>query len=171
MKLLKTIKIQDFGLKPKDKPLSFGVRKTARAVLINENNEVYLLNVHTKGYHKLPGGGIDQDEDHEQALLREIMEETGCKAEIQEELGRIVEIRDFFNTEQTSFCYIAKQFGSMVEQKLDKYEIDEGHDLVISKSIDEAIKILENDTPSDIEGKFILKRDLTLLRAAKKIMN
>ena len=65
---------------------SFRKRSAARAVLLDENGEVYLLNVSKHGYHKLPGGGVKEGEELSYALERELMEELGCKAEVLVEL-------------------------------------------------------------------------------------
>lgn len=49
---------------------SFRKRDAARAVLLDQNDQVYLMYVAVHGYHKLPGGGIDEGESVEQALAR-----------------------------------------------------------------------------------------------------
>jgi 8-oxo-dGTP diphosphatase len=148
---------------------TFRKRGAARAVLLDDKGEVYLLNVSNHGYHKLPGGGIDEGEDVKQALERELMEEVGCKAEIVAELGTVVEYRNYDDggLVQTSYCYLAKQVGEQVESTLEEGELAEGMFEVKAKSIDEAIALLAQDKPDNLEGKFIQKRDLAFLKAAK----
>lgn len=148
---------------------NFKVREAARAVLLDNDGQVYLLYVAKHGYHKLPGGGIDEGEEILQALERELMEEVGCKAEIISELGIIVEFRTYDDgkLKQTSYCYLARQVGEQVESSLEEGEIEEGLTEVKAGSIDEAIALLERDEPDNLEGKFIQKRDLAFLREAK----
>lgn len=71
MKNLLTIKEQ--GIVP-DSPVvdtsTFRKRGAARAVLLDDEGGVYLLNVSKHGYQKLPGGGIDEGENIQQALER-----------------------------------------------------------------------------------------------------
>ena len=171
MKNLLTIKEQD--ILP-DSPLidtsAFRKRGAARAVLLDDSGQVYLLNVSKHSYHKLPGGGIDDGEDIKQALERELMEEVGCKAEIVAELGTVIEYRNYDDggLEQTSYCYLAKQVGEQVASALEEGELAEGMFELKAKSIDDAITLLSQDKPDNLEGKFIQKRDLAFLQAAKE---
>ena len=173
MKKLLTIKEQDFL---PDSPVidtsAFKTRMAARAVLFDNDGQVYLLNVSKHGYHKLPGGGIDVGEEIKQALERELMEEVGCKAEVIAELGTIVEYRNYYDggLRQTSYCFLAKQVGKQEESELEEDELEEGMFEVKTKSIDEAIVLLSSDKPDNLEGRFIQKRDLAFLKAAKEIL-
>lgn len=171
MKNLLTIKEQDIlPDSPSVDTSTFRKRGAARAVLLDDSGQVYLLNVSKHGYHKLPGGGIDDGEDIKQALERELMEEVGCKAEIQAELGTVIEYRNYDDggLEQTSYCYLAKQVGEQVASALEEGELAEGMFEVKGKSIDDAIALLSQDKPDNLEGKFIQKRDLAFLQAAKE---
>lgn len=170
MNLLLTIREQDFDPSAPQKDGSHSrERSAARAVLLDPEGQVYLLNVSKHGYHKLPGGGVDEGEDIMQALERELIEEVGCKAEIIAELGFLVEFRDYEDggLKQTSYCYLAKQSGQQEASALEEGELEEGMFEVKAKSIDEAIALLESDKPDNLEGKFIQKRDLCFLNAAK----
>ncbi len=172
MNLLLTIKEQDIDPQaPVVDTSNFKEREAARAVMLDSNGQVYLLNVSKHGYHKLPGGGIDEDEEIKQALERELMEEVGCKAEIVAELGTVVEFRDYDDggLKQTSYCYLAKQVGEQIDSALEEGELDEGMFEVKAKNIDEAITLLSNDKPDNLEGKFIQRRDITFLKAAKEV--
>ncbi len=162
MKLLKHIA---------DKPLpkKFATRSAARAVLLDENGLVPILFVSKYNYHKLPGGGIEEGEDEKRALDREVEEETGCKAEIDGETGKVTEYRSKWNLFQTSFCFLGKIIKKG-EPKFTKGEINDGFKLIWI-SIDDAIKTLKNDRPSDYEGNFIQKRDLVFLEEAKKLLS
>ena len=96
------------------------------------------------------------------------MEEVGCKAEIIKELGIVIEYRDFENGGliQTSYCFLARQVGEQTESSLEEGELDEGMYEVKAKNIEEAINLLQNDKPDNLEGKFIQKRDIAFLKAA-----
>jgi len=146
---------------------SFFHRKASRAIVLNQSNEVALLYVSHHGYHKLPGGGIDEGEDIAEALERELLEEIGCKAEVIADVGVVIEHRDQQKMVQTSYCFLAKKIGEAAEPNFTDKEMHDGFEIVWTKDIDSAITMLENDKPDVYEGIFIQKRDLVLLRAAK----
>ena len=56
-------------------PAQFVERIAARAVVFDAHNNVALLHATNKGYHKLPGGGVEAGESVEEVLAREMAEE------------------------------------------------------------------------------------------------
>lgn len=50
-------------------------RVSVYGVIINDEKQILVLNV--RGKYHLPGGGIDEGENEQQALRREVLEETG----------------------------------------------------------------------------------------------
>ena len=165
MKLLETIQFEDFT---PEEIAKLELRQAARAILLDNNDKIALLYVSKNKYHKLPGGGIEQDEDIVTALKRECLEETGCQIFIKEELGLIVEYRKRFNLKQESYCYITEVEGVKGTPTFEKGEMEEGFQL-IWVSLDEATNLLTNEFPDDYEGKFIVKRDSLYLRKAKEL--
>lgn len=77
------------------KPLIFGkkkpgidyhLRKSVYAVITDEAG-CRILVIRTPIGHFLPGGGIEDEESHEDCLTREMLEETGYDIEIGDSLG------------------------------------------------------------------------------------
>lgn len=70
-------------------------RATARVLLINEQNQVFMLKTHfdpevgLPARWLVPGGGIDAGEDTRTAALRELYEETGLVVK-PEDLGEVI---------------------------------------------------------------------------------
>lgn len=171
MKNLLTIKEQDIDPdSPAIDSSGFSERKAARAVLLDKEGRVYLLNVGKYSFHKLPGGGIKESEEIIEALERELLEEVGCRAKVIAELGSVVEYKQFAGLIQTSYCYLAQQVGDQVESALEESELADGMSEVKANNIDEAIELILNDTPENKGGLFIKKRDLAFLQAAKNFL-
>ncbi len=143
--------------------------KAARAVVLNDKNEVALLHVTTHNYHKLPGGGVEQDEDMALALERELLEEIGCEAEVITEIGEVIEYRDRWGLKQTSHCFLARQKSEQQPPQFTQSELDEGFVVIWCEDIKTAIALLENDTPNNYDGLFIQRRDSTFLKAAQSL--
>jgi 8-oxo-dGTP pyrophosphatase MutT (NUDIX family) len=166
MKLLKVIKNKDVGFP--NKKVKYRIRKAARAVLFDKN-KIALLFASKYKYHKLPGGGVEKKESIKKALAREIMEETGCTAKVKGEVGKIIEYRDNFKLKQFSYCYIAEVTKKKSKPKFTEDEKAEGFK-IRWVSLDNAIKIIENDKPKIYERKFMITRDLIFLKKAEEII-
>jgi 8-oxo-dGTP pyrophosphatase MutT (NUDIX family) len=151
---------------PDKNAASFEHRRAARAVVLNPMGGVALLYVGKYGYHKLPGGGVENGEDIAQALERELLEEIGCRATVTRELGRIIEYRDLWNQKQTSECFIAQQVGPVGEPQFTAKELSEGFTVVWASDLRHAISLLAGEQPDHYGAKFIHTRDLYFLRAA-----
>jgi len=104
-------------------------RLAVRAVVFKDDK---LLLIKTKkGDYKFPGGGTEQDESHCEALMREVLEETGYHVDrVNELVGIIIEKKpDKFDStkifEMKSYYYICNIGRRQVEQTLDEYEAEQ----------------------------------------------
>jgi len=167
MELLKIIQFKN--LKSEDVK-RFEIRKAARAVVFDSNKNIGILYVSKYGYHKLPGGGLEGQEDIIEALKRECLEEIGCNVEPFGELGEIIEYRDKWLLEQHSYCYLANVVGNKGKPNFTLKEMDNGFK-VKWVSVEAAIKLLENDKPKHYEGEFVQMRDSSFLKEAKYLLN
>ena len=66
---------------------TYEVREAARGVVVDADGLIALLWVGKHGYAKLPGGGLENGDDAEQAFYRECLEEIGCQVTITQQLG------------------------------------------------------------------------------------
>jgi ADP-ribose pyrophosphatase YjhB (NUDIX family) len=145
MKLLKEIHRKD-NLNFNGKTLS---REAVRGIIFKEN-KILLIHSENKNYdYKFPGGGINENETFEEALKREILEETGYKVvAVEKEFGKVVEFdipqeKEFDLYRMTSYYYICSVSDDKIEQKLDNYELDLGF-TAEWVDIDKAISVNEN---------------------------
>ena len=104
-------------------------RPSVRAI-IEQNGRLAMVHSLKYDYYKFPGGGIEKDESHIEALVREVREETGLEviAPSVREFGYIHRIEkgekeDIFI--QDNFYYFCDVTETVSEQNLDDYEKEE----------------------------------------------
>lgn len=107
-------------------------RPSARAI-IRRDGKILLMHSKKYDYYKLPGGGIEKDEDPKEALCREVREETGYEVipESIREFGYVPRIqRDSYDSdaifEQVNYYYFCEIREERLTTSLDEYEKEEG---------------------------------------------
>lgn len=160
MKLIKTITDKcfiDSDIISESKP-----RRTVRTILKNEEDKIALMYMAKYNIYMFPGGGIEDGEGLEEALRREILEETGCSCRIIKELGYIYENRGALDYTQESFYYITEKIGEQAEVMLTEDE-EENMTSYNWYSIEEAHERLLNSAHETLQQKFLQARDLAVL--------
>lgn len=145
----------------------YQIRYAVRAVIFDENGCVPLLHAGVRDYYKLPGGGVDDNEDLHTALKRELEEEIGSRAKIVHELGKVLEWKDSECLKQVSFCYMATLQGDKGIPRFTENELAEGFEVVWATDIKQALSLVEMAVDrDDIEVSFMTTRDSAILRTA-----
>jgi len=137
-------------------------RKAVRAILIDDIGQMALLYMGKYDLYTIPGGGVEGDEDLKDALNREILEETGCKCEIIDELGYISESRALDDFTQISNYYIARIVGEKGVPQMTQAEIEE-QTQVQWHTPQKALNIILNEKPHVYQEKYIQYRDKLVL--------
>jgi ADP-ribose pyrophosphatase YjhB (NUDIX family) len=106
-------------------------RTAVRAVVIREKKPLMVYSP-VNGDYKFPGGGVEEVEDPEIALKREVAEECGMKLiRILQAIGCVVEYAFPMKTKfdvfkMTSSYYLCEVDSEFTSQHLDAYEADLG---------------------------------------------
>lgn len=108
-------------------------RPSARAIIIKDG-KIAMVYSRKYNYYKFLGGGIEPAESMEDALIREVSEETGLrviKNSIQE-YGQVHRVQkgtkeDIFI--QDNYYFLCSVEEDLEQQNLDNYEADEGFTL------------------------------------------
>lgn len=135
---------------------SMNERQAVRAVIFYGDK---LLMVKTnRGDYKFPGGGRETDESYEDALVREVLEETGYRVKRTSSLLGTVfqQYPDKFEAgkyfRMTSFYYLGELSNLENEgQQLDDYEAKQNFTtefITLDDAVDSNLELLASDTAS-----------------------
>ena len=146
------------------------LRYGARGIVIRDDGKIAVFNKSKKNEYKLPGGGIEKNENPKEAFKREVLEETGCIIEIIDELGTTEEYKSQDNFKQTSFVFVGKVIEDTKILHLTQKEKDEGAILTWEYPYT-ALELIKNSynnlIASDYESvyhtKFVVFRDRKIL--------
>lgn len=146
----------------------WNVRVAVRGVLNNVDGKIGLMYIKKYKMYKLPGGGVDEEEDLEAGFHREMLEETGFDTKAVGDIGIFIEKRDEWKLFQLSFCYLA-EVVEKGEVQLTGQEQEEGFELVWVDTLDEAIKLVSESKTEHYDGHYMRMRDAEVLKKAKNI--
>lgn len=91
MEPLSSISDKDIFENPIKEPKFYRLRATVKGIVFDQEGNVALLTV--RDHSLFPGGGVKRKETLENALIRECMEEIGCKVVATLYLGDFVQYR------------------------------------------------------------------------------
>ena len=148
-------------------------RIITRGILLNDKNEVCLLHLlgddifGHRDYFETPGGGLKENETLEEAIIREIHEETGYICKIIAPIGFVSDYYNLICRHNMNYYYLLKVI-SYDKTHLEDYEktIIEG---AYWMDIDTAINKYRNMNKTDIEI-LVSRRELPILLKAKEMM-
>lgn len=103
------------------------MERIAVRAIIKKDKKILMVS-NNKGDTKFPGGGVDSNESHIEALKREVSEETGFTVtSVIGDVGTVIERRkDMYKNdtyfEMTSYYYFCEVSDISANQSLDEYE-------------------------------------------------
>jgi len=139
---------------PDNRIADFDIKHEGPAVCIlalTENNEVVLAKQYRPGPEKilmeLPGGAVDKEEKPEDAIKRELLEETGYAGDIQF-VGTTL---DCAYSTMLRYNYLATDCKKILEPKTEENEFIE----VVLLPINDFKKILRSGQMTDVETGYL----------------
>ena len=137
-------------------------RRTARAVLRRDDGLFAVMHISKYGVYILPGGGMEDGEAVEEAMRREIAEETGCRCYDVRELGAVKENRAHADYTVESFYFAARTHGQDVAVAMTQEEIDNGI-MVEWYSMDKLMHLIGDPVHEVRQRVFLQARDMAAL--------
>lgn len=148
-------------------------RPSVRGIIF-KGNRIAMVYATNEKYYKFPGGGMHDNEDKKEALLREVKEEVGLKVipESISEYGSVLRRQKsdrgpdtiFVQENFYFFCETEDQIG---QQDLDDYEADAGFELAYV-DIDEAIRVNKEYQSQCFFNEVMIDRERRVLEMIKE---
>lgn len=141
-------------------------RNSARAIIVRDD-KVLMMYSQKYSYYKFPGGGIDKGETPEQALVREVLEESGRVVipDSIREYGYVPRRQKDALTDgifaQDNYYYFCEVTDDIMPQKLDDYEHEEGFTPVWIEPMD--AYAFNRHNPHGDTDPVMIKRDSRVL--------
>jgi len=101
--------------------------RTVVAIIEFADNKILLVKRGTvafKGFWALPGGRVETGETVEEAVVREVKEETGLDVEIVRKIGEYHEsgVQDGIEYDYYPACFLVKSYGGKIEKPEEEIE-------------------------------------------------
>ncbi len=150
-------------------------RDVARAIIMDDNGNFGLHRLHgidrfgDRNYFETPGGGVDDGETPEIAVIRECYEETGYEVEVVEYLGKVTDFYNCLARKNISYYYLCKTKSPFQGTHF----ASEGDALIAETlfiPIDEVIQKYEA-SPDTMLSKIVKTRELPVWRYVKELLN
>lgn len=146
------------------------IRIASRGIVVREDGKIAVFNKSNKNEYKLPGGGMENNENPEETFKREVLEETGCTVEIVYNLGITEEYKCQSNFKQISNIFVGKVIEDTNHLNVTQKEKDEGARLLWEtpqKALELVTNCYDKLVGSNYESvyttKFIVLRDRKIL--------
>ena len=165
MKRLFTIDLKDYN--PKGEKV---YRPSVRGIIFDDQGNIAMIYSRKYHYYKFPGGGIEGNETHLEALAREIKEETGMTLipDSAKEFGEVLRIQAGDETAGDSIWIQYNYYYTCeVEDEIGEQNLDEGEknaDFVLKFiPIGEAIAVNSAFETNDAFKKQMVEREKRVL--------
>jgi len=100
-------------------PVDYSIRKTVKVVLFNAQDQIAVFETGT-----LPGGGLQDDETAEEALIRECREELGMTIDQIHKICNIEQYRDYLQKH-----YVIEGYTAILDEIIEEPTTDDPDEL------------------------------------------
>ena len=146
-----------------------------RAIVFDDNNNFYFVRADRDddfgkcAVIETSGGGVEDGEELESAIKRELTEELGAEVEIITKIGTVSDYYNLIHRHNINNYYLCRVI-SLGEKHLTEDETNRFHLSTLVLPYDEAIREYERCMTSPL-GRLIGNREVPILRRAKEIID
>ena len=150
-------------------------RVIARAVVFDDEGNFYFVRVDRDDDFgravciETAGGGVEDGENPDIAILRELEEELGANAEVLCKIGVVSDYYNLIKRHNINNYYLCRAI-SFGEKHMTEDEIHQFHLSTLKLTYDEAVAEYEKRRETPL-GRIICNRELPILIRAKEILN
>lgn len=150
-------------------------RNIARAIVFDDDGNFYFVRAERDDDFgkatliETSGGGVEEGEDLETAIKRELKEELGATVEVICKLGVVSDYYNLIHRHNINNYFLCKII-SWGDKDLTEDEIKHFHLSTLKMSYEEAVKEYEFRSTTRL-GKLVANRELPVLHSAKNILD
>lgn len=150
-------------------------RQIVRAVVFDEDMNFYFVRANRDDDFgkatliETSGGGVEEGEDLNTAILRELKEELGAQAEIICKIGIVDDYYNLIHRHNINHYFLCKA-TAFSDKSLTLEEIECFHLSTLKLSFDDAISEYHKRSNTKV-GRLIANRELPILKQAKTILD
>ena len=149
-------------------------RPIARAIVFDDNGYFYFVRAERNDYFgkatliETAGGGVENNEDLNTAIIRELQEELGATVEIVCKLGVVDDYYNLIHRHNVNNYFLCKalSFGS---KHLTKDELESFHLSTLKLTYEEALAEYQKRANTKL-GRLVANREIPVLQHAQKIL-
>ena len=150
-------------------------RTIVRGIVIDDENNFYFVRVNRDDMFgkatliETSGGGVENGEDLETAIKRELKEELGANVNIMCKIGVVSDYYNLINRHNINNYYLCK-IVSFGDKHLTKDEIEAFHLSTLKLKYEDALAEYEKCRNTPL-GRLIANREIPVLKRAKQIID
>lgn len=150
-------------------------RMIVRAIVVDDEGDFYFVRVNRDDIFgkatliETSGGGVENGEDLETAIKRELKEELGANVDIVCKIGVVSDYYNLINRHNINNYFLCK-IVSFGDKHLTKDEIEDFHLTTLKLKYEDALLEYEKCSNTSL-GRLIANREVPVLKRAKQIIS
>lgn len=147
----------------------FNLRTTVKAIAVFEG-KICVVGNSISHLYTLPGGGVEDNETYKEAVVREVLEETGVNLCVKRKIGVIEDFRLRDKKHYLNYCYYGTVNRIGLPQLTDEEQENGLHHVWLERSeidrlFDFQLKLLKDGFVKYYNTCFNIKRDQLFLKS------